>query len=89
LPIIYSAPGGFDDDNMTWEDFVPKNKRHPFVTIDASPGTGPVEFVFERSDDGGYDAIVSPAITRETATLVLAAINKVDPSQIEIREGLD
>ena len=86
--IVYSAPGGFQA-GMTWEDFVPKDKRHPFVTIDASPGTGPVETVFELSGDGGYDAIVSPALTRETAKIVLAAINKVDPSQIEIREGID
>ncbi len=83
--IAYAISGRFYP-GMTWEDFISTDKGRPSATIEASPGVGDVEIAFAKSKDGFYDALVSPALTRESAKVVLAAINGVTADMIVIRE---
>ena len=81
------------------EEYIPHDDDRPYVIIEQeSSNSKEIVFVFERAryqdpDDGCYtvyNALVSPALTTETAQLVLAAINNVDVSEIRIiqRRGI-
>lgn len=72
---------------VDWEDFITESEKHPNASIYAEPRNVPEgeEFVFEPSATGWYDVCVK-VLNKETATKVLAAINGVSVSDIEIEE---
>ena len=92
--IEYTTFGGFYK-GMLWDDFFSVDEYHPHVTIDACPPLNgekdeeiEVVYEFEMIGDNGvwFEALVSPALTMETAKAALAAINNVTPDQIVIHE---
>lgn len=81
--IKYVVHSAYSKD-MVWEEFVPVDDRFPCVEIDSvveGVEIGKAKFV--ECDDGWYNAFI-PEFTLDEIKGVLAAINNVDPSEIEI-----